>query len=167
MGWIFKPLPEEKYLQVIKDISKDITLIKIQNKYGLWMLIGLLLPAIIGGIIAQNWYGFLSGFLWGGIIRLCAWHHVTWSVNSLCHLIGKKLFQSKDNSKNNFIVAILSLGEGWHNNHHAFPYSSRHGLKFWQIDFSYIVIKFMEKLGLAWELKLPTKAAIQNKLIKK
>src|SRR6185369_15634353 len=83
-------------------------------------------------------------------------HHVTWSVNSACHLWGFQPFQSDDESRNNFVFGILALGEGWHNTHHAFPTSARHGLRWWQIDVSYLVIRLMALLGLAWTLKLPT-----------
>jgi stearoyl-CoA desaturase (delta-9 desaturase) len=89
--------------------------------------------------------------------------HVTWSVNSVCHVWGSRPFRSGDHSANNAAVALLSLGEGWHNNHHAFPTSARHGLFWWQFDPSYLLIKLMEKVGLAWDVRLPNAAAMAVK----
>ena len=82
-------------------------------------------------------------------------HHVTFSVNSVCHLWGGRPFPSGDQSRNNFLVGLLALGEGWHNNHHAFPTSARHGLRWWQVDASYYVIRLLALLGLAWKVRLP------------
>jgi stearoyl-CoA desaturase (delta-9 desaturase) len=100
--------------------------------------------------------GALLGFLWGGIVRLCALHHVTWSVNSVCHIWGKKEYTSGDESRNNPVMGILAFGEGWHNNHHAFPASARHGLKWWQFDASWIVIRTLALVGLAKKVRVPS-----------
>jgi stearoyl-CoA desaturase (delta-9 desaturase) len=88
---------------------------------------------------------------------------VTWSINSVCHIWGGRPFRSGDHSTNNFPIAILSLGEGWHNNHHAFPTSARHGLKWWQFDATYAVIRMMSRLGLAWDVRVPNQSAIDAK----
>ena len=97
----------------------------------------------------------MLGLLWGGLARIFLIHHVTWSVNSVCHLWGGRPFASRDESRNNAVFGILALGEGWHNNHHAFPTSARHGLRWWQFDLSYYVIRALALLGLAWNVKLP------------
>jgi stearoyl-CoA desaturase (delta-9 desaturase) len=97
--------------------------------------------------------------IWGGLIRLFLVHHVTWSVNSACHLWGFSTYKSNDMSRNNIVFGILALGEGWHNTHHAFPTSARHGLRWWQIDMSYWVIRGLELFKLAWNVKLPSKEA--------
>ena len=102
----------------------------------------------------------ILGFIWGGLVRIFLIHHVTWSINSVCHLWGRRTFRTADRSRNNVIFGVLAFGEGWHNNHHAFPNSPRHGLQWWQIDISYIVIRILEMLGLAWNLKLPAEAAM-------
>jgi fatty-acid desaturase len=99
--------------------------------------------------------GALLGLLWGGLARIFLVHHVTWSVNSVCHLWGRKPYPSHDESRNNFLFGILALGEGWHNNHHAFPTSARHGLRWWQVDMTYWVIRLMSWVKLAASLKLP------------
>ena len=90
-------------------------------------------------------------------------HHVTWSINSVCHLWGSRDFESHDESRNNFIFGVLALGEGWHNNHHAFPTSARHGLRWWQIDASYWVIVAMKWVGLASKVRRPTREAMHAK----
>ena len=101
----------------------------------------------------------MTGFIWGGLVRIFLVHHVTWSVNSACHLWGLRPYKTSDESRNNFLFGALAFGEGWHNTHHAFPTSARHGLRWWQIDVSYWVIRSMNVLGLAWNLKLPTAEA--------
>ena len=99
-------------------------------------LLGLILPGVLGGLITRSWGGVWTGVLWGGLVRVLLVHHVTWSVNSACHLWGARPFESGDMSRNNPVFGILALGEGWHNTHHAFPSSARHGLRWWQIDVS-------------------------------
>jgi stearoyl-CoA desaturase (Delta-9 desaturase) len=96
----------------------------------------------------------VSGFLWGGAVRLFVVHHVTWSINSICHLWGSRDYQSHDQSRNNFVVGLLAMGEGWHNNHHAFPTSARHGLEWWQFDVSWILIRTLAALGLASNVRI-------------
>jgi stearoyl-CoA desaturase (delta-9 desaturase) len=121
-----------------------------------WLLATLLLPALLGGLFAHSFVtGAWHGLLWGGAVRIFLTHHVTWSVNSVCHLWGGQPFGVRDQSRNNFLVGILALGEGWHNNHHAYPTSARHGLRWWQIDVSYWFIRALALLGLAWNIRLP------------
>ncbi len=108
---------------------------------------------------------FAMGLVWGGLVRMLFVNQVTWSVNSICHMFGKRHFETKDESRNNIIVGVLSLGEGWHNNHHAFPNSARHGLLWWQFDVSYVVIRFLWLLGLAWDINVPRKESIAAKRI--
>jgi stearoyl-CoA desaturase (delta-9 desaturase) len=98
--------------------------------------------------------------LWGGLVRIFLVHHVTWSINSICHLWGTRPYPGHDHSRNNFLFGILGMGEGWHNNHHAFPTSARHGLRWWQIDMSYWVIRALVTMRLAWDVKLPASCAL-------
>jgi stearoyl-CoA desaturase (delta-9 desaturase) len=100
-----------------------------------------------------------TGLIWGGLIRIFLVHHVTWSVNSACHLWGLQPYDSGDESRDNVVFGILAMGEGWHGTHHAFPTSARHGLRWWQIDVSYYVIRLMSWLRLAWDVRLPTREA--------
>ena len=96
--------------------------------------------------------GAVTGLIWGGFVRIFLQHHVTWSVNSVCHFFGKRRFDVEDQSTNVFWLAIPSFGESWHHNHHAFPRSAAHGLKWWEIDTSAMVINLMRKTGLAWDV---------------
>ena len=123
------------------------------------MALGLLLPAIMGGVITLTWMGAWTGLAWGGLVRIFLVHHVTWSVNSVCHLWGFRPYQSGDESRDNYVFGVLALGEGWHNTHHAFPTSARHGLRWWQPDVSYYVIRALAWMGLAWNVKLPSRQA--------
>jgi stearoyl-CoA desaturase (delta-9 desaturase) len=158
IGWLFDPDPPglDRY---IKDLTASRTLRVASQLFPLWVALGLVIPAVLGGLITQSWRGVWTGLIWGGLVRVFLVHHVTWSVNSACHLWGLRPYQSDDDSRNNLQFGILALGEGWHNTHHAFPTSARHGLRWWQIDVSYWVIRLMALLGLAWNLKLPTPEA--------
>jgi stearoyl-CoA desaturase (delta-9 desaturase) len=130
--------------------------VRINSLFPLWVALGFVIPAIVGGLVTMTWTGALLGFLWGGVVRLCVLHHVTWSINSVCHIWGQKEFASGDQSRNNAVMGILAFGEGWHNNHHAFPASARHGLKWWQFDASWIVIRTLALVGLAKKVRLPS-----------
>jgi stearoyl-CoA desaturase (delta-9 desaturase) len=127
----------------------------ISDLFPLWALLGVVIPAAIGFAFA-GWHGALTGFLWGGLVRILLGHHVTWSVNSVCHLWGTRPYASGDESRNNAVVGLLAMGEGWHNNHHAFPSSARHGLRWWQIDLAYLLIQALVLCRLAWKVRLPT-----------
>ena len=117
------------------------------------MVLGLVFPAVLGGVITLSWSGFWTGFIWGGLVRIFLVHHVTWSVNSACQLWGLQPFGSDDMSRDNIVFGILAMGEGRHNIHHAFPTSACHGLRWWQIDVSYWCICSLAKCGLAWNVK--------------
>jgi len=120
-------------------LLKDKLVVFISNTFFLWAGLSLLIPYLIGG-----WYGLL----WGGAVRMFLNHHVTWAVNSVCHTYGSREFVTTDASTNNFLVGLLAMGEGWHNNHHAFPRSANHGMHWWQIDPSAYLIAGLEKIGL-------------------
>jgi stearoyl-CoA desaturase (delta-9 desaturase) len=162
VGWCFKA-DRTALARSVPDLLADRALLAIDQLYFLWVALGLFLPALILGLGRGSWAGFVSGLIWGGLVRVCLMQHVTWSINSVCHIWGGRPFRSGDHSTNNFPIAILSLGEGWHNNHHAFPTSARHGLKWWQFDATYAVIRMMAWLGLAWDVRVPNQAAIDAK----
>jgi len=126
---------------------KDPMVAWFSNTFLMWCAIGLVTPAIIG-FAMHGWEGAWMGFLFGGLIRIFFSSHITWSVNSFCHYFGKRMFTTTDKSRNNPIVGIFALGEGWHNNHHAFPASAFHGMKWYQVDFTGLAIRFFEKVGL-------------------
>lgn len=158
IGWFFMPDPPDLD-HYVKDLRASRALRVASALFPLWVVLGLVLPAVLGGIITLSWQGALTGLIWGGLVRVFLVHHVTWSVNSACHLWGFRTYRSHDQSRNNILFGILALGEGWHNTHHAFPTSARHGLRWWQIDVSYWVIRSLALVGLAWNLKLPTPQA--------
>ena len=155
IGWVFTPDPPN-LSRYVKDLRQSRLLRYVSVLFPVWVLIGLLIPTVLGGVLTLSWSGAWLGLIWGGLVRIFFVHHVTWSVNSICHIWGGRPYDSHDQSRNNFLFGILALGEGWHNNHHAFPTSARHGLRWWQIDMSYWFIKTLAWLRLAWGVKLPT-----------
>jgi stearoyl-CoA desaturase (delta-9 desaturase) len=163
-GWLFTGIwsyPDLK--RYIPDLLADPLLVRLDRLYGLWILLSFAIPFAVGGLVTRTWEGAWLGLLWGGFVRVFFTHHVTWSINSICHLFGGREFVSNDHSRNNFLCGIFAFGEGWHNNHHAFPTSARHGLRWWQIDGSWLVIRTMQALGLAWNVRLPSPQALREK----
>lgn len=154
MGWLFRATGRGA-ARYTRDLRADPMIRFISRKFVWWVILGLALPAVLGGLITLSWEGAFLGFLWGGMVRVLMNHHITWSVNSVCHLWGSHPFRSGDHSRNNAVVGVLALGEGWHNNHHAFPTSARHGLRWWELDASYWVIRALEAVGLAWKVRVP------------
>lgn len=141
VGWMFK---HEHNINVYGTwLKKDATVVWASRYWVLWVALGLIIPTLIAG-----W----SGLIWGGLLRIFLTHHITWSVNSICHTFGSRDYNTRDASRNNFIVGVLAFGEGWHNNHHAFPRSAFHGLRWWQIDISGYLIRGLEKLGVVWNV---------------
>lgn len=145
------------------DLAADPMLRFLHRTFVIWLFAGLLIPAAIAFAIIGTWQGALLGFIWGGLVRMFFVHHITWSINSVCHIWGRAPFTSNDESRNNVLCGVLGLGEGWHNNHHAFPASARHGLEWWQIDASYITIRLLSFFRLAKGVKLPPKERVAAK----
>jgi stearoyl-CoA desaturase (delta-9 desaturase) len=156
VGWLLLDRGERTTdARYTADLRRDPWLVMADRHFLLWVILGLVIPALLGGVLTQTWWGALMGLLWGGLTRVLLVHHVTWSVNSICHLWGSRPYQSHDESRNNAVVGVLALGEGWHNNHHAFPTSARHGLEWWQLDVSYLLIRAMALVGLARKIRRP------------
>jgi len=155
MGWIIQARPRAM-ARYTKDLRKDRLIRTISTLFPLWVVLSLLIPAGLGGLLTMSWLGVLLGFIWGGLVRVFLVHHVTWSINSVCHIWGTRPFRTHDESRNNLFLGVLALGEGWHNNHHAFPTSARHGLRWWQIDISYLIIWAMSRVGLAYDVRVPS-----------
>ena len=154
-GWLFM-IHQPDQDRYIPDLRSDPDLALISRLFPLWVIVSLLIPTVLGGVISGTWMGALTGFLWGGLVRIFFEHHVTWSVNSICHIWGTQPYDSHDQSRNNALIGVLALGEGWHNNHHAFPSSARHGLRWWQVDSSWLLIKLMSWVGMASRLRTPS-----------
>ena len=152
VGWMVRPRHTTQPVRYAPDLLRERSMRFLSRHYVLVVASGLVLPALIGGLIAGSLAGALTGFLWGGLVRLFMLHHVTWSVNSICHVFGTRRFETSDQSRNQWLLALPSLGEAWHHNHHAFPRSARHGLRWWELDVSGLVIAAAERLGLAWDV---------------
>jgi stearoyl-CoA desaturase (delta-9 desaturase) len=117
-----------------------------------WAVLGLFVPFALGWLIGGTLFAGVTGLLWGGLVRVFVLHHFTYSINSLCHVFGKRDFETGDESRNLGLIAIPTLGEAWHNNHHAFPTSAVHGLGRMQVDVSALVIAALERVGLVWDV---------------
>jgi len=163
VGWLFVTPRENESLT--KGLQRDPILLWIDRRFGMFFLIGLILPVLVGALIRHSITWVHVDFMWGSLIRLFFVHHITWSVNSICHLWGDRSFKTGDRSTNNFIVALLTSGEGNHNSHHAFPGSPKHGLLKGQPDLLWWIILLLGHLG--WikdiQVQIPTSEKIQEK----
>ena len=148
-GWLMSTQGRADWKRYAADLYEDRGMRRISRNFPLLVLATLAIPALLGYLVSGTMLGALTGLLWGGLVRIFFVHHVTWSVNSVCHFLGSRRFDTDDRSTNVFWLALPSLGESWHHNHHAFPRSAVHGLKRWEPDPSAMVISAMEKLGLA------------------
>jgi stearoyl-CoA desaturase (delta-9 desaturase) len=148
-GWLMSSQGRADWRRYAADLSEDRGMRTISRQFPLLVLATLAIPALAGYLVSDTAMGALTGLLWGGLVRIFFVHHVTWSVNSICHFFGSRRFDTDDHSTNVFWLAIPSLGESWHHNHHAFPRSAVHGLKRWEPDPSGLIIASLEKLGLA------------------
>jgi stearoyl-CoA desaturase (Delta-9 desaturase) len=135
------------------DLLADRAAAKTDRYYSVWIWLGLAMPALIGGAVTQSAAGAVSGFLWGGLVRMFLVAQQVSALNSFNHLIGSKPFKLENNSRNNFIAGVLTWGEGWHNNHHAAPNSASFSCTWYQLDPGFWVIRGLEWLGLAWDVK--------------
>ena len=152
MGWLFSD-EQTSARRWAPDLVKDPSMRRIDSLFPLWVALSLGLPAAIGYAITGTGHGALTAFLWGSLARVFLLHHVTWSVNSICHFYGSRPFRTSDYSTNNWLLALISFGESWHNTHHAFPTSAVHGVERGQIDVSGMFIRGLEKVGLARDVK--------------
>jgi stearoyl-CoA desaturase (Delta-9 desaturase) len=165
MMWLFNPeqSPQRKYAP---DLLNDADIVKISRQFPIWVAISLLAPAVAGGLITWSWQGAITAFFWASLVRVSLLHHVTWSINSICHTIGERPFVSRDKSANVWWLAIPSMGESWHNLHHADPTCARHGVLKGQLDTSARIIWFFEKLGWVYDVRWPVRSRIDGKMVK-
>jgi stearoyl-CoA desaturase (delta-9 desaturase) len=153
VGWLVAP--ERTDLERwAPDLLKDRDLVKVSKHFPLLSIATFVLPALMGFAITRSVWGGVTAFLWGAPARIFFLHHVTWSINSICHFYGKRPFRSSDFSTNNWVLSILSFGESWHNNHHAFPTSAIHGIGRGQFDMSARFIRIFEKLKWVRSVKV-------------
>ena len=157
IGWIFNVEKADPNVYC-RNLVRDPMIVFIDRTFFPWAALSLVIPFAIGG-----WHGLL----WGGLVRIFLAHHVTWSVNSVCHTFGRRDFETTDQSRNEWIVGLLAFGEGWHNNHHAFPRSAFHGLRWWQFDLSGYLIWTLERFGLVKDVYRVTPEMLQRRHNKK
>jgi stearoyl-CoA desaturase (delta-9 desaturase) len=155
MTWFFDR-NETNHRRFIPDLLADRAIVRVSRTFGVWVAVSLLLPAVLGALLSWSWAGAVTGFFWGGLVRLAVSNHVTWSINSICHMVGERPFRSRDRSRNFWPLAILSMGESWHNLHHADPTCARHGVLRGQIDISARLIWVFERFGWAYDVRWPT-----------
>ena len=154
IGWLFETVGTAERERFAPDLLKDRSLRVVDKLFFMWVALGLFIPFALGWIVGGGLGTALTALLWGGLVRVCLLHHVTWSINSVCHFFGRRRFDIEDESRNVFWLAPFSMGEAWHHNHHAFPTSAFHGLRFWEriADPTGLVIMLLEKAGLVWNV---------------
>jgi stearoyl-CoA desaturase (Delta-9 desaturase) len=152
VGWMFRGKDKANPARYAKDLLADRDLRFISRTFPLWVAAGLALPFGLGVALTGTIAGGLTGLLWGGAVRIFLLHHATFSINSLCHSFGRRPFATRDQSRNLAWLAPLAFGEAWHNNHHAFPTSARHGLGRRQLDPGAWLITGLERCHLAWDV---------------
>jgi stearoyl-CoA desaturase (Delta-9 desaturase) len=154
IGWLFdlEHTNQEKYAP---DLLSDRDIVRIDRQFPFWAAFTMLAPPILGGLLTWSWMGALTAFFWASLVRLALLHHVTWSINSICHIIGERPYSSRDKSANFWPLALLSFGESWHNSHHADPTCARHGVDRGQLDISARMIWFFEMAGWATAVRWP------------
>jgi stearoyl-CoA desaturase (Delta-9 desaturase) len=152
-GWLFETHGQADWKKYARELYEDPGMRRINRLFPLWALLGLVLPTALGFVLhGFTLEGALRGLVWGGLVRAFFLHHITWSINSVCHYFGRRRFAVEDHSTNVAWLAIPSFGEAWHHNHHAFPRSASHGLRRREIDLSALFIGGLERVGLAWNV---------------
>jgi stearoyl-CoA desaturase (Delta-9 desaturase) len=164
IGWLFRHDQRGARARYAPDLLKDPVVSFVDRTFVLWAVGGLVLPFFLGWAIGGTVAAGLTALLWGGLVRLFVLHHLTYSINSICHVFGRRRFATTDESRNVFWLALPTFGEAWHNNHHAFPTSAQHGLRRWELDPSALVIRGLEATGLAWDVVRVSPERQQTKL---
>ncbi len=152
MGWLFDRAGQAEPDRYARDLYEDRGMRRIHRLFPLWVLIGIAIPFGVGYAVDGTLGGAVAAAVWGGAVRVFMLHHVTWSINSVCHFFGRRRFDVDDESTNVFWLAPFSLGESWHHNHHAFPRSALHGLRWWEVDPTAWAIRAMRRVRLAWNV---------------
>ena len=154
IGWLFESVGQAERERFAPDLVKDPVMRAVDRLFFLWVALGFLIPFGIGWAVGGTVGAALTALLWAGLVRVFILHHITWSINSVCHFFGKQRFDIEDESTNVAWLAPFSFGEAWHHNHHAFPTSAFHGLRFWEkmTDPTGLVIIVLEKTGLIWNV---------------
>ncbi|MFD8818857.1 acyl-CoA desaturase [Streptomyces sp. NPDC059627] len=164
IGWMLKRELSNR-ARFAPDIAADPDLRLVGRFFGALTVASLLLPALVGGLVTGTWAGALTGFFWAGVMRMALLHHVTWSVNSVCHVAGRRPFAARDKATNFWPLALLSFGESWHTSHHADPTGARHGVLPGQLDPSARLIRIYETLGWANDVRWPDPNRLEARLL--
>jgi len=166
VGWLWETHGQASSKRFARDLLEDRMMRRINKGFPLIALYSLALPFLLGLVLSGGSLvtGGLSALLWGGLVRIFLVHHITWSINSICHFFGRRRFETDDESTNVFWLALPSLGEAWHHNHHAFPQSAFHGLRWYELDPSGWLILGLERIGLAWDVVTVTPERAREKL---
>jgi stearoyl-CoA desaturase (Delta-9 desaturase) len=152
VGWLMNSMGRAQRRRYAPELMEDPGMRAINRSFELIVVAGLAIPFALGYLIGGTLTAALTALLWGGLVRIFLLHHVTWSINSVCHFFGRRRFATEDHSTNVFWLALPSLGESWHHNHHAFPRAAQHGLRRWEVDPSGALIGLLERVGLAWNV---------------
>ncbi len=169
LGWLFvrdstRKLGWERYAP---DLYGDPLVFSVHRVYFYWLAAGFLLPGLIAGVVTLSWENAVLGVLWGGFVRVFVMNHVFyWCINSVTHAFGTRPFKTRDKSTNSFLLAIPTLGQSWHNNHHAFPASAIMSMRWWQFDPGGLLIRFLERLGIVWDVRYPSRELIESKIVR-
>ncbi|MGH6653965.1 MAG: acyl-CoA desaturase [Actinocrinis sp.] len=164
IGWMLKRELSNR-ARFAPDVAADKDMRVVGRLFGPITAVSLFAPALIGGLVTGTWTGALAGFFWAGLMRMALLHHVTWSVNSICHVAGTRPFTSRDRAANFWPLAILSFGESWHNSHHADPSGARHGVLPGQIDVAARIIWIFERFGWVHDVRWPRPDRLNAKLV--
>jgi stearoyl-CoA desaturase (delta-9 desaturase) len=168
VGWLFVAEGRAELTKYVPDMLTERGMKQISKLFWMWLVLSLVVPAAIGYAISGTWQSALTALLWGGAIRIFLLHHVTFSINSVCHFWGRRRFKTPDHSRNVWLMSLISFGESWHNNHHAFPTSAFHGMRRSEValDPGGWVITGLEKLGLAWKVvRIPRERQASKSLV--
>lgn len=171
IGWIWtaESIRSTGWSRYVWDLYQDEDLFRIHMHYFYWLGAGFAIPAVAGGLLHGSWQGVFLGFLWGGLVRVFFMNHLTyWCINSVTHSrLGTRPYETADRSSNNWLLAIPTMGQTWHNNHHAFPSSSKMGHRWWEIDTGMWILLLLQKFGLVWRLRVPSERMMRSKRRKK
>ena len=166
MGWLWDKEGTDSQ-EWAPDLMSDPDLVKINAAFPKLTLLTFGAPPVIAFLLTFSFGTALSAFIWGSLVRIFLLHHVTWSINSVCHFFGKEAYRARDESRNVWPLAAFSFGESWHNNHHAFPWSARLGLRAWQVDPGWYTIRLMKAFRLVRDVKVPSPKQLAEKLIRR
>jgi stearoyl-CoA desaturase (delta-9 desaturase) len=161
LGWMLTPEITDPQ-RFAPDLLADPDIVRVDRRFPLWTAVSLLAPAVLGGLLSWSWWGALTAFFWAGLVRVGVLHHVTWSVNSICHMLGTRPWTLRDRSTNFWPLAIATMGESWHNLHHADPTCARHGVGRGQLDMSARLIAWLERAGWAHDVRWPTERRLRR-----